>query len=182
MFLRNIAVTLIVIAALAGCAAINKAGRQAAGMGVLTDQNDGFTGTRWIQLSPAPVGGTTGMLSSCCKVGVAWTPAVPDGVVLTVEVPAIVALSSVSLNINGNIKKLEPIDQFTQFGGDISSHKGYFVPWVTIKDLPNDSEAKILVTTLSSGSVAGNFLTSDGGMFIDVLPGFISAVHTARSQ
>jgi len=178
----RLTVALVLAVGLAGCAGFNKAGRQAAGMGVVTDSKSSFSGTRWIRLSPAPVGGTTGMFSGCCSVGMSWTPKVPEGAILIADVSGIVALDSVSLNLDGDIRKLEPVDRFTQFGSDHNSQKGYYVPWSMVERMQTAKEAKILITTLSRGSVVGDFRATDGAMFIDFLPEFITAVRNAKAQ
>lgn len=178
----RLTVVLVLAVGLAGCAGFNKAGRQVAGMGIVTDNKSSFSGTRWIRLSPAPVGGTTGMFSGCCSVGMSWTPKVPDGAILIADVSGIVALDSVSLNLDGDIRKLEPIDRFTQFGSDRNSQKGYYLPWSMVERMQTAKEAKILITTLSRGSVVGDFRATDGAMFIDFLPEFIAAVRNAMTQ
>jgi hypothetical protein len=175
-------VAALVLAVGVGCAGFNKAGRQAAGMGVVTDSKSSFSGTRWIRLSPAPVGGTTGMFSGCCSVGMSWTPQIPEGAILIADVSGIVALDSVSLNLDGDIRKLEPADRFTQFGSDHNSQKGYYVPWPMVERIQTSKEAKILITTLSRGSVVGDFRATDGAMFIDFLPEFVMAVRKAKAQ
>ena len=180
--LIRIAVAIVVAIGVTGCAGFNKAARQAAGSGVVTDSKDSFSGARWVTLSRSPVGGATGVFSVCCNVGMSWTPKVPEGAILTAELTAIAALGSVSLNIDGDIQKLEAVDRFTQFGSDHNSKKGYYVPWPLVERMAAAREAKILITTLSSGSVVGDFRNTDGAMFIDFLPDFIAAVRNARGQ
>jgi hypothetical protein len=111
-----------------------------------------------------------------------WTPKVPEGAILTAEVSGTVALDSVALNLDGDIRKLEPVDRFTQFGSGHSSQKGYYIPWSTVERIQTAKEAKILITALSNSSVVGDLRATDGGMFIDFLPEFIGAVRNAKSQ
>ena len=171
--------TTALILALAGCGGFNKAGRQAAGMGVLTDTESAFDGKRLIELSPAPIGGTTGMFSSCCKAGLIWSPSIQDTVILRAEVGAIAALSKVALNLDGETIELDPVSRLTQFGSDRSSAKGFAVSIDVLRQISSSERARIMITTLSSGSVIGDLKTSDGGMFIDFLPEFLAAIEKA---
>lgn len=179
----RIAIVACAAIALTGCAGFNKTGRRAAGYGVVTDTKSAFDGTRVIALSPAVVAGTSGTFSTCCRVGLSWTPRAPQGAMLLAALDATVAIRSVSINIDGDIRDLAPIDDATQFGRDAriaTSHKGYYVPWATVTQIHGAATAKIQIVTYSSGSVVGDLKVSDGGLFIDMLPDFIIAVEGAK--
>lgn len=166
-------------ASITGCADFNRAARHATGDGVVTDDITAFTGARVIRMSAAPVGGAGGMFSACCRIGAMWMPAAPEGAVLNIELQGVAAIKSVSLNLNGQITTLRPVGRYTQMGQSKSA-KGFALSWADVERIPRASLAKILVVTYTQGSITGDLLRSDGGMFIDFIPDFIATVRRAH--
>jgi hypothetical protein len=176
---RTTSVALALALAVTGCAGFNKSARQAAGMGVVEDRVASFDGTRVISLSPTPVAGTDGTFSTCCHVGLSWSPSAPGAVTLRAELTAIAGIRSVSLNLDGVITDLPPTGRQTQFTGDDHSFKTYTLRRTDLEGIVTARQAKLLITTHSDGSVVGDLLRTDGAMLIDFLPDFLRSVEGA---
>lgn len=81
-----------------------------------------FDGTKQIRIEPGWV--YDGMLTSTIKLGGFWNSKMGNEFVMVAMYRGTDTIRSLSFNIDGNIKTIEPLDRFTDFSYDLGSAYG----------------------------------------------------------